>query len=103
MKRHCTLEEIRAEMQRRIETSKWANGFCCDCTAPTPYRIPFDGIANWTATVASTAKPGCEGFILDIVAALRSECELRAETLSESLGRLLVWRGWASWRRGNRD
>jgi hypothetical protein len=59
MKKQCTLEEIHAEIQRRIEVSNWADGYCRDCAAPTPYRIPFDGISNWTATVASAAKPGC--------------------------------------------
>ena len=103
MKRQCTLEEIHREMQRRIEESDWANGYCCDCSAPTPYRIPYDGISNWTATVASAAKPGCEGFLFDIVAALRKECELKPESLTESIDRLLPWRGWASWRRGNRE
>ena len=103
MKRQCTLEEIHAEMQRRIETSGWAHGHCRDCTAPTPYRIPFDGVSNWAATVASTAKPGCEGFIFAIVAALRAECDLKPETISESIGRQLPWRGWASWKRGSRD
>jgi hypothetical protein len=44
MKRECTLEEITAEMQRRIEASDWAYGYCRDCTAPMPYRIPFDGV-----------------------------------------------------------
>jgi hypothetical protein len=103
MKRRCTLEEIQAELGRRIGGSEWADGYCRDCVAPTPYRIPFDGISNWTATVASTAKPGCEGCLLDIVAGLRKECDLPPETLSESVGRLLAWRGWAKWQRGNRD
>jgi hypothetical protein len=66
-------------------------------------RIPYDGISNWTATVASAARPGCEGFLFDIVAALRKECELKPESLRESIDRLLPWRGWASWRRGNRE
>ena len=103
MKRHCTPEEIRAEMQRRIETSTWASGYCRDCSAPTPYRIPYDGISNWTATVASAAKPGCETCLFDIVAALRKECDLNPESLTESIDRLLPWRGWANWRRGNRE
>jgi hypothetical protein len=102
MKRQCTLEEIHAEMQRRIDASSWAHGYCRDCIAPTPYRIPFDGVSNWTATVASTAKPGCESFLLEIVAVLRTECELEPETVSQSVERLLPWRGWASWRR-NQD
>jgi hypothetical protein len=96
MKRLCTLEEIKAEIQRRIEENDWANGFCRDCTAPEPYRIPHDGIANWAAAVAG--KPGCEGFLLDIVAAVRKERDLKQQTLSEAVDRLLVWRGWASWK-----
>jgi hypothetical protein len=96
MKTQWTLEEIRAEMQRRIAASNWADGFCRDCTAPEPYRIPHDGTSNWTAAVA--AKPGCEGFMLDIIAALRKECELKPESLSEAIDRLLVWRGWSSWK-----
>lgn len=100
MKKQCTLEEIRAELQRRIAASGWANGYCRDCAAPTPYRIPHDGIADWTATVASTAKPGCEGFLLSIVAAVRAECDLKPESLAESVDRLLNWRGWARPPRG---
>jgi hypothetical protein len=64
---------------------------------PTPYRIPHDGVSNWMATVASTAKPGCEGFVFGIIAALRDECELKPETLAESVERLLVWGGWSNW------
>ena len=94
MKRQWTLEEIRAEIQRRIEASDWAHGHCRDCTAPEPYRIPHDGIANWT--VALAAKPGCEGFLLDIVAAVRRECDLKPETLSEVVDRLLAWGGWSN-------
>jgi hypothetical protein len=82
MKRRCSLAEIRAEMQRRIDGSDWGNGYCSGCPAPTPYRIPFDGVSNWTATVASTAKPRCEGLVLDIVAALRKECKLKPESLA---------------------
>jgi hypothetical protein len=101
MKGHCALDEIRTEIQRRIARN-WANGFCRDCTAPEPYRIPHDGISNWT--VALAAKPGCEGFMLDIIAAVRDKCELKPETLSEAVERLLVWDGWISWKkRRNQD
>ena len=96
MKRQCTLEEIHAEIQRRIEASNWADGFCRDCIAPEPYRVPHDGISNWTAAAAT--KAGCEGFLFDIIAALREECELRPESLSEAVERLLVWGGWSNWK-----
>jgi hypothetical protein len=76
MKRLCSLEDIRAEMQRRIGTSAWGNGYC---SAPTPYRIPYDGVANWTAHVGAT-----EGFLLGIVAAVRAEYELKPESLTEA-------------------
>jgi len=67
MKTIGSVEDIRAEIQRRIDTSNWARGYCADCEAPFPYRVPDDGIANWMANVAPTAKPGCEGFLLNIL------------------------------------
>ena len=100
MKKHCTLKEIHIELKRRVEASEWANGHCRDCEAPTPYRIPHDGISTWTASFAG-AKPGCEGFLLDLVAALRDECELKAESLRDSVERLLAWRGWARTQRNS--
>jgi len=98
MKRRCTLDEIHAELRRRIKEKEWASGYCRDCEAPTPYRIPHDGYSNWTVSFAS-AKPGCEGFLLDLVAALREECELKPEHLGDAIQRLLTWRGWARARR----
>ena len=88
MKRHCFLEEIREKMQRLISESTWAGGHCARCQAPTPYRIPHDGVANWSAHVA-TAKPGCEGFILGIVATVRRECDLKPQTLEDLVARVL--------------
>jgi hypothetical protein len=65
------------------------------------YRIPHDG-SNWTAALA--AKPGSEGFMLDIIAAVREKCELKPETLSEAVERPLVWGGRSSWKkRRNQD
>jgi hypothetical protein len=92
MKKQCSLEEIIAEMQRRIDTSNWANGYCAGCVAPTPYRIAHDGIANWSANVASSTKPGCESLLLEVVAAVRKECDLKPEPLKEAIRRLLSWR-----------
>jgi hypothetical protein len=92
MKRRCSLAEIREEMQRRIDSSDWGNGYCSGCPAPTPYRIPHDGITNWTANIASTPKPGCESLILRVVADVRSECDLSPESLKDAIGRLLFKR-----------
>ena len=88
MKRQCTLEEIHAELQRRIDTSTWGNGYCAGWPAPTPYRIPNDGIANWTANIAATPKPGCESLILAVVADVRRECDLPPESVSSMVERL---------------
>jgi len=47
MKTIASIDEIRAEIGRRIVASKWASGFCGGCEAPLPLRIQHDGIANW--------------------------------------------------------
>ena len=99
MKRQCSLEVIRAEMQRRIESSNWADGYCADCPAPIPYRVPHDGIANWTANVASTTKPECESLMLQVVAAVRQDLDARPEALRETVQRLLSWRSGSYSRR----
>src|ERR1041384_1045767 len=91
-KKVASVEEIRAEMQWRISQSRWANGYCAGCTAPTPYRIPHDGVANWTAQVGAAAKPGCESLLLEVIASLREEYDLSPESLSEAVRRLLSWR-----------
>jgi hypothetical protein len=86
MKRCCSLAEIRAEMQRRIDNSNWADGYCSGCPAPTPYRIPPDGIANWTANIAATPKPGCESLIFQVLVDVRNEYDLPSETLRDAIG-----------------
>jgi hypothetical protein len=70
MKTIASIEEIRAEIERRISSSKWANGYCANWEAPIPVRISHDGVANWLAHIAPTAKRGCEGFLLYIVASV---------------------------------
>jgi hypothetical protein len=89
MKKLCSLEELRTKMQHRINENTWAGGYCADCTAPPPYRIPHDGVANWTANIAATAKPGCEGVILQAIAAVRKECDLEPEPLADLVAKLL--------------
>lgn len=94
MKVVASIEDIRAEMQGRIETSTWGRGYCADCSAPFPYRILYDGIANWTANVAATAKPGCESLLLEITASVRRDYDLPPQPLSDAIVQLLS--GWKS-------
>jgi hypothetical protein len=78
MKILASIREIQAEVQRRIDVSTWANGYCVGCSAPTPWRIPHDGTANWMAHPGSTERHGCEGFILEVIAAVRKVLEVIA-------------------------
>jgi hypothetical protein len=89
MKTLASINEIQVEMQRRIDGSSSANGYCASCLAPMPFRIEDDGVANWRAHAASTARPGCEGFLLDIVASVRQDYDLPAQLLGEAVDRLL--------------
>lgn len=89
MKTIASIEKIRAEIGRRIVTSKWANGYCEGCEAPILSRTQHDGIANWIAPVPATAIRGCEGFVLDIVASVRHDYDLPAQSLTETVRELL--------------
>ena len=89
MKTIASIEEIHADIQRRISSSVWASGYCADCEAPVPWRIPHDGVANWMAHVAPTAKRGCEGFLLDIVASVRQDYHLPPQPLTDAIAYLL--------------
>jgi hypothetical protein len=92
MKKVGSAEEIRAELQRRISQSTWATGYCADCTAPMPYRITHDGVANWTAQVGAAGKPGCESLLFEVIASVRAEYDLSPETLPDVVRHLLSWR-----------
>ena len=89
MKTIASNDEIRAEIGRRIVASKWANGYCGGCEAPLPVRIQHDGIANWIAPVPAGAIRGCEGFLLDVVASVRHDYDLPAQSLTETVRELL--------------
>jgi hypothetical protein len=89
MKTIASIDEIRAEIGRRIVASTWANGYCGVCEAPLPLRIQHDGIANWIAPVPAGAIRGCEGFLLDIVASVRRDYDLPAQSLMETVRELL--------------
>jgi hypothetical protein len=83
MKIIASEEQIAAEIQRRITVSPFANGYCARCTAPKPYRIKHDGCANWSVDIPPTALRGCEGFVLSIVALVRRDYELPAQSTPE--------------------
>ena len=89
MKTIASIDEIRAEIGRRIVASKWANGYCGGCEAPIPTRIAHDGVANWIAPPLAGAIRGCEGFLLDVVASVRRDYDLPAQSLTETVRELL--------------
>lgn len=89
MKTIASIDEIRAEIGRRIVASKWANGYCAGCEAPIPLRIVDDGVANWIAPVPAGAMRGCEGFLLDVVSSVRHDYDLPAQPLTETVRELL--------------
>jgi hypothetical protein len=89
MKTIASIDQIRAEIGRRIVASKWANGYCGGCDAPFPLRILDDGVANWIAPVPAGATRGCEGFLLDVVASVRRDYDLPAQSLTETVKELL--------------
>jgi len=88
MKILASIRVIQAEVQRRIDVSTWANGYCVGCSAPTPWRIPHDGTANWMAHPGSTERHGCEGFILEVIAAVRKDYDLPPQPLSVAIAQL---------------
>lgn len=92
MKTVASIEEIQAEIQRRIRLSRWADGYCAGCSAPVPWRIVHDGIANWLAQPGSTERAGCEGHILEVIAAVRRDYDLTPQPLSAAIERLLAGR-----------
>ena len=85
MKIFALIVEIQAELQRRIDESTWVDSYCAIFLAPMPIRIEDHGVANWTAHAASTARPGCEGFVLDIVSSVRLDYDLPAQSPLESM------------------
>ena len=92
MKTVASIEQLQTEIQRRINRSTWADGYCAGCSAPTPWRIAHDGVANWMAHPGSTERPGCEGFILEVIAAVRQEYDLPPQPLNVAIARLLARR-----------
>lgn len=74
----ATADDIRKEIQRRIETSTELDGDCKDCLAPSPIRIdPNENEGcNWTVNVFPSCTPGCLDFVKNITRAVMKEYEL---------------------------
>jgi hypothetical protein len=89
MKIIARAEEITAEIERRIATSPFANGYCARCAVPPLYRIENDGCANWAAEIVPTELRGCEGFVLGIVASVRRDYDLPPQSTAEVVGHLV--------------
>jgi len=47
-----------------------------------------DGIANWMAPAAAVALRGCEGFVFDVVASVRHDYDLPAQSWQETVKEL---------------
>lgn len=76
-KRLATAEEIRAEIQRRIEASDEMDSDCRNCGAPTPVplRVPDQG-CNWTILSYPKMIPGWDGVVRKILAEVMREYDL---------------------------
>lgn len=74
----ATSEEIRLEIQRRIESSTELDGDCKDCHAPTPrFTDPDTNYGcNWTVDVFPSVIPGCLDFVQNVTRTVMAEYEL---------------------------
>lgn len=75
----ATKEDIRQEIQRRIENSNELDGDCNDCGAPTPiFADPTRNEGcNWTVNVLPRTAPECTGFVKVIIKAVMAEYDLK--------------------------
>lgn len=92
MKIVTSVEGIRTQLQRRMDLSTWIPGYHLGCVAPSPYRIVDDGVANWIVNVSATSKPGCEGFVLQVLSTVRRDYDLPTQSLGEAVAELLFSR-----------
>jgi hypothetical protein len=78
IKKRATAEEIRADLQGRIERMIARDAKFKGCEAPTPMPIPSrsGGAANWTVTGFPNLAPGCFTALVQIVDQARQEYEL---------------------------
>mgnify|MGYP006872416305 CR=1 FL=1 len=77
----ATSEEIRLEIQRRIDISTQLDGDCKDCRAPSPRSTDPDtnNGCNWTVDVFPGVIPGCLDFVKNVTRTVMAEYELIAE------------------------
>ncbi len=73
-----TAEDIRQEIQRRIESSKELDGDCKGCRAPTPRFTDPDTNhgCNWTVDVFPGVIPGCLDLVKNVTRTAMAEYEL---------------------------
>jgi hypothetical protein len=77
-KKRASADEIRAEIQRRIEASDALGGDCRESKAPTPMLADpaqNDG-CNWTINIVPSYIPGCTGVVAEIVRQVMAEYDL---------------------------
>lgn len=73
-----TVEQIRAEIARRIRESDSLDGDCQECGAPTPRRVDpvtNDG-CNWVVDVFPGVSHGCLDFVKAITLQVMREYDL---------------------------
>ncbi len=80
VKKQATAEEIRADLQERIDRHIARDGRFRGCAAPLPRPVTVieDGAPNWTIDGFSALAPGCFGALVKIVDQARLEYELVA-------------------------
>ena len=71
-------DDIRREIQRRIDSSTELDGDCKDCRAPTPRFTDPDSNygCNWTVDVFPGVIPGCLDFVKGVTRKIMAEYEL---------------------------
>jgi len=75
-KKRTSAEVIQAAMQTWIERAMALDGTCCRCEAPVPMALAVpNGGCNWTEGFAPV-RPGCQGFMAEIVARAKAEFDL---------------------------
>jgi hypothetical protein len=80
LRKPATAEEIRADLQERIDRCIARDPKFLGCEAPTPRPVTprADGAPNWTIDGFSALAPGCFTALVRIVDQARLEYELIA-------------------------
>jgi hypothetical protein len=80
LKKQATAEEIRTDLQERIDRFIARDPKFAGCAAPTPRPVALlrDGAPNWTIDGFSALAPGCFTALVKIVDQARLEYDLVA-------------------------